>query len=345
MALSRHPLIQEDVSQIAQADLPWQQLSGLRVLVTGASGFIGGYLMELLSYLNEVDPRMAIDITALVRNGERFRQRFPHLLDRPDVHLNEANLTLPVHLDRPVDVVIHCASEASPKYYLQRPVDTVKVNTLGTLSLLDIAQANNARLLFLSSGAVYGQNERLELAENDYGIVDPLDARACYSEGKRAAEACCIAYYEQYRLDTRIARISHTYGPGLDLDDGRVFTDFMADALAGRDIRVKGAAGDARPFCYIADMVEGLMRILLMGSAGQAYNLGADSQIRISELAQILCEISEHPIRVTMPEQQQADALLRNSGYFNIDKIRALGWQCRTSVRAGFERMYQYYLT
>lgn len=153
----------------------------------------------------------------------------------------------------------------------------------------------------------------------------------------------CMAFFRQYQLPAKIARVSHTYGPGLELEDGRVFTDFMADALAGRDIEIKGNPRDARPFCYITDMIEGLLRIVLLGQPGEAYNIGADSEISIAELAQLLCGISEHPIQPRLVNKQAPQHTLRSSGYFNIDKIRQLGWQCRTTPEQGFERMYQYY--
>jgi len=347
METTRHPLIEEDLTSIARQSLPWTQLKDQHLLITGATGFIGGYILELLSFLNEHDPGNNIQITALVRDQKRFCQRFPHLSDRADIELLVGDLTevKPLTSKKSVDYIIHCASEASPRHYLQHPADTISVNTLGTLLLLEVARANQARFLYLSSGAIYGQSEQEILSEQDYGIVDPLDERACYSEGKRAGEAISMAYHRQFGLDIRIARVSHTYGPGLELDDGRVFTDFMADALAGRDISVKGCPDDARPFCYISDMVEGLLLILLSGESGQAYNVGADSQVTIAELAQLLCEISLHPIGVRLPEKALANPALRSSGYFNIEKMRGLGWACRIPPETGFERMYRFYST
>ncbi|GLQ01065.1 nucleotide sugar dehydratase [Methylophaga thalassica] len=317
------------------------------MLITGATGFIGGYLLELFSFLNEKEPENNIQITALVRDPERFSERFPHLRGRADIDLLVGDLTesKALRYENSVDYIIHCASEASPHLYLKQPADTISTNTLGTLLLLEIARSHRARFLYLSSGAIYGQSEQEVFSEQDYGIVDPLDERACYSEGKRAGEAICMAYHRQYDLDIRIARVSHTYGPGLELNDGRVFTDFMADALAGRDICVKGSPSDARPFCYISDMVEGLLRILLSGDSGEAYNIGADSQITIAELAQLLCEISTHPISVRLPVQAISNPALRSSGYFNIEKIKGLGWECITSPKMGFAKMYRYYST
>lgn len=347
MAMTRHSLIEEDLGWIASQPLPWTEFKNRHLLITGATGFIGGYLLELFSYLNEKEADNNTRITALVRDKERFYQRFPHLIDRADIDLLVCDLTeiKPLRAEKSPDYIIHCASEASPYHYLQQPADTISTNTLGTLLLLEMARSSQARFLYLSSGAIYGQSPQEVLSEQDYGIVDPLDELACYSEGKRAGEAICMAYYRQHGLDIRIARASHTYGPGLELNDGRVFTDFMADALAGRDIYIKGCASDARPFCYISDLVEGLLRILLNGESGQAYNIGADSQITIAELAQLLCEISTHPISMRLPEQAISNPALRSSGYFNIEKIKGLGWACVTSPKIGFEKMYRYYST
>lgn len=347
MATTRHLQIEEDLSWIVSQPLPWAEFKNRHLLITGATGFIGGYLLELFSFLNEINADNNTRITALVRDRKRFYQRFPHLRDRADIDLLVGDLTeiSPLITETSLDFIIHCASEASPLHYLQQPADTITTNTLGTLLLLEVARKHQARFLYLSSGAIYGQSQQEVLTEQDYGIVDPLDERACYSEGKRAGEAICMAYHRQHGLDIRIARVSHTYGPGLELNDGRVFTDFMADALAGRNIHIKGCPSDARPFCYISDMVEGLMRIFLKGESGQAYNIGADSQITIAELAQLLCEISTHPISVRFPVQAISNPALRSSGYFNIDKIKGLGWACITSPKNGFTRMYRYYST
>lgn len=345
-SVHRNPIIEEDVRAIAGQPLPWERLSGKRVLVTGASGLIGAYCVEALTHLNEGLLSDPVIVYALARNEERLRQRFPHLQGRPDFVPIIQDVSAPLPDLGTVDYIIHAASDASPKAYLQDPMGTIRANVLGTMHLLELARKGSGRLLFLSSGTVYGQSSKdAPITESSFGVSDPCDPRACYGESKRMGETLCSASYRQYGTDALIARISHTYGPGADLKDGRVFSDFMADALAGRDICIKGDGLGQRPFCYIADMAAGLLLLLLQGTSGEAYNVGADEEMAIGDLAKLIAGLhSDGRVKaVFAPDQRVASPAPREKGHFDISKLRALGWNPATRPSEGFKRMYAYY--
>lgn len=342
----RDSVIEEDLDAILLHPLPWHELYGKTVLVTGASGFLGAYFVDTLARLNERYSGAAISVLALARNLNRLQNRLPHLADRTDVRPLIQDVTEPLTTPTALDFIIHAASEASPRLYLARPVDTIQANTLGTLHLLNFAHAHGSRLLFLSSGAVYGGHDGTGevLSETDFGPLDPLDPRACYGESKRIAETLCSAYASQYGVRSAIARISHTYGPGLELDDGRVFIDLVAQILRGQNIVLHGDGLEQRPFCYITDMIAGLFTVLLRGQAGQAYNLGTTTEMSIRDLATLLLELNgDDRLSLQLGPGAQLAGAPRSSGHFDISKAAALGWQPRVPAERGFARMLRHY--
>lgn len=340
------PFLGEDLSGILAADLPWEELYGRHILVTGASGFIGGHIVEALAWLNRCHPQAGLRIHVLARDVEKLRQRLPWLDISSELNLLIQDVTQPCNLAAPLDFIIHAASPASPRHYLERPVDTILANTEGTRQLLELARNKQARLLFLSSGAVYGDNTlQIEaIGETDFGSEDPLAPRACYSESKRLAETLCRAYYTQYGVDTRIARISHCYGPGIRLDDGRAIADLLADVLSNRDIQLDSDGSASRPFCYVSDTVRGLFHVLLKGEAGEAYNVGETHETTILELAHKMIAAAGKTERLAIKAQARGALApaARSSGHFDIDKIKRLGWRPSVALDLGLVRMLRH---
>lgn len=341
-------ILAEDLTSILDVPLPWEQLYGRNVLVTGTSGFIGGHIVEALAWLNRCHPQANLRIHAMARDLEKLRQRLPWLDLSGEVTPLIHDVTQPCGLDTPPDIIIHAASPASPRDYLKRPVDTVLANSSGTQQLLELACRKQARFLFLSSGAVYGDNSLQidAIGETDFGGEDPLTPRACYSESKRLAETLCHAYHAQYGIDTRIARISHCYGPGMRLDDGRAIADLLADVLADRDIRLDSDGSASRPFCYVSDTVLGLFHILFRGEPGNAYNLGETQETTILELAEKMIAAAGKCGHLSVRAQARSGLApaARSSGHFNINKIRALGWAPQISLDVGLRRLLQAHL-
>ena len=293
----RHPIVTEDLDQILSMTLPWEAFSGASVLITGASGLLGSYCCEVLLSLNEIMSSAApAKVIALSRSLGSLTRRFSSYAGRPDLVLREGDVCagLPAW-DDAADYVIHGASPASPPAMAADLLGTFEANVSGTRSMLELAQAKQARkFLFLSSGAVYGNlpPEVQRIGEMDFGASDPLTLRAAYDEGKRAGETLCRLYADKFGLSASSARISHTYGPGLKPDDGRSFADFITAAAEGRPLVLNSDGSAIRYFCYLSDTVAGLFTIMLQGESGQAYNVGSLTECcSILELAQLIVDL------------------------------------------------------
>ena len=349
MRINRHRTIEEDLARIVSAELPWPDLDGATVLITGAYGFIAAYIIETLLFLNEQKAmRNPIKVVALGRSREKALQRFAAHDGRPDLQFILQDVSDPLKLaaDQRIDYIIHAASLASPKYFSPDPVGTFKPHVMGMYHLLERARNAEVRgFLFISSTEVYGKFEQTPaeaVTENRFGTLDPLELRACNAEGKRASETMCRVWAHQYGVPTRIARLAHTYGPGMALDDGRVFADFVANVVQNEDIVLKSDGTALRVFCYLADAVAGLFTVLLKGETANAYNVvNEDGEIRIFDLAQLLCGMfPEKGLKVIpLDRAVAANQVVWNNGFpVSAKKLRALGWQPRTSLESGFRR-------
>jgi UDP-glucuronate decarboxylase len=344
LKLKGRDVIREDLERIAGTRLPWEQLFGKTVLITGANGFVPAYMLETLLWLNDT-AGANISVVGLVRNAERAKARFGRILQRPDLTLliQDVRQALPA-LAR-ADFVIHAASQASPKFYGRDPVGTFEANVLGTERMLEAARdARSEGFLFFSSGEVYGRaaDPATPVGEGDFGALDPLNVRSCYAEGKRAGETLCACWHAQYGVPVRVVRLSHTYGPGMALDDGRVFADFVADIVARRNIVMKSDGSAKRPFCYLADATIAFFTVMLRGNAGEAYNVGSETEHSVLELAETLCRLfPDRNCRVIRQERKPGDSYIPSpvsGGHFDLARIKALGWKPTTGLEEGFRR-------
>ena len=339
-------IIEEDLAAITNSNLAWSEFAGKTVLISGANGFLPSYMVETLLYLNENKLLRPVKVIGLVRNRERAEARFAAHLDNAALHLLVQDVCAPVGVDGPVDYVIHAASQASPKYYGLDPVGTLSANVLGTHHLLGLAKDKGARgFLFFSSGEVYGQVDptQIPIAESTFGYVDPTDVRSCYAESKRLGETMCVSWAHQCHVPAKIVRPFHTYGPGMRLDDGRVFADFVADILHHRHIVMKSDGAARRAFCYLSDAVRGFFTVLLTGQVGQAYNIGNDEgELSVQELAQLLVDLfPEKQLKVIRYTGAQSPGYLPSKIARNcpdIAKARRLGWAPQVTVPDGFRR-------
>jgi len=342
----RHPVISEDLVSIAAANIDWQRFSGATVLVAGAGGFLPAYMVETLLYLNEAGMADNIRIVCLVRDLEKARERFAAYLNRSDLVLVSQDVTTALQICEPVDYIIHAASQASPKYYGSDPVGTLKSNVIGTYNLLELARANRIEgFLFFSSGEVYGEvsSSQIPTREDEYGYLDPTRVRSCYAESKRMGENMAVSWHHQYGIPAKIVRPFHTYGPGMRLDDGRVFADFVADIINNRDIVMNSDGSARRSFCYLADAAAGFFKVLLDGENATAYNVGnTEGEISILDLAELLVGIfPEKKLRVVKKAGVAQTGYLQSTLARNcpdISRIGKLGWQPHTGIREGFLR-------
>ena len=343
-------IVDEDLRAIVQADVPWQMLDGAVVLVSGAAGFLPAYMVETLLYLNRQILDRPVQVIALVRNEARARARFARYDGREDLRFLIQDVAQPLTESLACDYIIHAASQASPVHYKTDPVGTLTANVLGTYHLLSAARNGNCRgFLFFSSGDVYGQlAPDLEwVSEEMGGSLDPTNIRSCYGESKRMGETMCACWAQQYGVPSRIVRPGHTYGPGMRLDDGRVFADFVRDIVTGGPIVLHSDGSARRSFCYLRDATIAFFTVLLKGQTGQAYNVSnPDQDCSIAELADRLAGVFradgirvEHRART---DSTYAVSPVRGTR-MNIDKLKALGWQPRISIEEGFLRCVRYY--
>jgi nucleoside-diphosphate-sugar epimerase len=346
---ANHPIVEEDLERIVSSDLPWNRLFGKTVLISGANGFVAAYMVETLLHLNGT-ANANIRVVALVRNYEKAMRRLGHLAGRSDLSILVQDVRDPYRGPESVDFLIHAASQASAKFYATDPVGTFEANVIGTQRMLEVSRNSKSEgFLFFSSGEVYGRlgDLSIPIRESIYGYVDPLDIRSCYAEGKRGGETLCACWHSQFGVPAKIVRLSHTYGPGMDLNDGRVFADFVADLVRRQNIVLKSDGSATRPFCYLADATIAFFTILLLGNSGEAYNVGTDTECSILDLAEMLCRLfPERNCRVVRRERNpEASSLVStvSAGHFDISKIRSLGWKPTTTLEEGFTRTVKSY--
>ena len=304
----------------------------MRVLITGAAGFLGSHLCDrFLAGGHEV---IGMDnlITGTRRNLE-------HLEGSPGFTFVEHDVTRFIDLADPLDGVLHFASPASPVDYHELPIQTLKVGSLGTHNTLGLAQARGARYLLASTSEVYGDPAVHPQPESYWGHVNPVGPRGVYDEAKRFGEAMTMAYHRAHGVDTRIARIFNTYGPRMRPGDGRVVSNFIVQALRDEPLTVYGDGTQTRSFCYVEDEVEGLYRLFL-SEEHEPVNIGNPDECTILELAELVREIAgggavrRLPLPIDDPKVRQPD----------IARARAiLGWQPGTSLREGIERTVPYF--
>lgn len=338
-------IVNKDIEDIIHNDLAWYKLANKTILITGANGFLPAYMIEVLCYLNDIK-KYSIKILAFARNKEKTLTRFAAYLDRSYLNFFFQDICLPIDISLKVDYIIHAASQASPKYYGIDPVGTLSANVLGTYHLLELAKSQKIEgFLYFSSGEVYGEvdSAKAPINEKNYGYLDPTHIRSCYAESKRMGENMCISYAHQYQLHVTIARPFHIYGPGMSLNDGRVYADFAADIFYNRDITIYGTGSAIRSFCYLTDATLGFFTLLLNGKKAQAYNIGnPDCCLSIMDLAirlrNLFCEKNLKIIKKTRSLQSVYLESKITINTPDIKKIQTLGWSPKIAIEEGFLR-------
>jgi UDP-glucuronate decarboxylase len=336
-------IVKEDVRRIIADFKHWDRFKNKTVLISGANGFLPAYLVETFLALPST---YHTRVLAMVRNKQKAEKRFAHLLGHPLLKIIEHDVCDPFDPQDQIDFIIHAASQASPKFYGRDPVGTLSANVLGTINLIKLAQKQGVEsFLYFSSGEVYGEvkEEDIPIKETTFGYLDCANVRACYGESKRMGENICVSYHAQYGVNAKIVRPFHTYGPGMALDDGRVFADFVASVVNKQNIELHSDGSAIRPFCYLADATLGFLTVLINGVNGQAYNIGNPyEEHSILDLAHIIAGL--YPEFGTKVDMKQVEAnvnylkspIKRNSP--NIDKVKQLHWQPRVDVEEGFRR-------
>lgn len=345
-------VINQDLENITSATLPWHTFFGKTVLITGANGFLPAYMLRTLLLLNHKNSdRTAIKVIALVRNYDNAKKQLKDIINDKHLSFIVQDVCDKISVDGEVDFIIHAASQASPKFYGIDPVGTLNANVTGTLNLLELAREKKTEQFFyFSSGDVYGHfDTSVNYEEEKFGWLNPLNVRSCYGESKRMAENMCICYMHQYGISVKIARIFHVYGPGMKLDDGRSFADFVSNVVHNQDIVLNSDGSAVRAFCYLSDATEGFFTIMLKGEPGNAYNVGNENNcVSIYDLAHLIVDlVPEKKLSVKRKDFEHDSNYLQSPYSFgapNCNKLKALGWSPIVSIKNGFLRTINYYI-
>jgi dTDP-glucose 4,6-dehydratase len=305
----------------------------MRILIAGGAGFVGSHLAEF--FLARGDETIVVDNLA---TGSRAN--IAHLLKRDGFFYRKRDVTRPVRVDGTLDAVLNLASPASPADYVRLAIPTLMTGAAGTRSLLELAKEKGARFLLASTSEVYGDPEVHPQPESYWGRVNPIGPRSMYDEAKRFAEAMTMAYHRTYGVDTRIARIFNTYGPRMRPTDGRAICTFVAQALAGEDLTVHGDGKQTRSFCYVDDLVRGLVT-LLESPETDPVNIGNPEEITILDLAREVVELTGSASRIVFRPRMEDDPRQRKP---DITRARSiLGWEARVPRREGLRRTIEHF--
>lgn len=306
----------------------------MRSIVTGGAGFIGSHLCERL--LKE-----GHDVICVDNLGSGRIENIKHLLKNPKFRFIKHNVIEPLQLiEGKVDWIFHLASRASPKDYQEYPVETALANSVGTNRMIELALDKNAKILFTSTSEAYGEPKEHPQKESYWGNVNPVGIRSCYDESKRFGEALLMAYHREYNVDVKIVRIFNTYGPRMRVDDGRVIPNFITQALKNKPITIYGDGKQTRSFCYVDDMVEGIIRMMKSNETGPK-NLGNPKEFTVLETAMLIKKLTKSKSEIKFLPLPQDDPTKRQP---DISKARQLlGWEPKVDFETGLKRTIDYF--
>jgi UDP-glucuronate decarboxylase len=305
-----------------------------RILVTGGAGFLGSHLCDKLLEAGE-------EVICLDNYFTGAKRNVNHLLQHPRFELIRHDVIEPILLE--VDQIYNLACPASPIHYQYNPVKTIKTSVMGTINILGLAKRVNARILQASTSEVYGDPTQHPQTESYWGNVNPIGSRSCYDEGKRVSETLCFDYKRKENVDIRIMRIFNTYGPRLHPHDGRVVSNFILQALTGKDISIYGDGSQTRSFCYYTDLLEGMVRLMNQDEHSGPMNIGNPHEFTILELAQVILKLTNsssqlihHPLPGDDPKQRRPDITLAK---------KVLKWEPTIELQQGLVETIQYFDT
>src|SRR6185369_16336686 len=317
----------------AAASLEWGSGGHLHIIVSGGAGFIGSHFCDRL--LAEGHNVVVLDnlLTGSMRN-------LAHLEGRAHFRAIHQDITQPFTVDGAVDCVVNLASPASPKDYLEHPIETLDVGSLGTRNMLELARRKGARYLLTSTSECYGDPLVHPQVESYWGNVNPVGPRSVYDEAKRFTEALTMAYHRYEKVNTRIVRIFNTYGPRLQINDGRVISNFMRQALTGAPLTIYGEGSQTRSFCYVSDEVDGILR-LSRSEEHLPTNIGNPTEFTILECAKLVLEVTGSKSKIVSEPLPQDDPKQRKP---DITKAKTLlGWEPKIELREGLEKSLEYF--
>lgn len=336
-------IYKNDLNRVLTMDLSF--LKGKSIFITGASGLVGSFFVDTLIRFNETTNEK-VDIYATFLSRDELQNRFPNNLNDEKFKAIFWDVTKPIQFDVYPDFILHTASLTHPKMYAEKPVETMKVNMLGTINVLDFAKRNpKCRVVFLSTMEVYGENnlQKASFSENDIGTFNFMSVRSCYPESKRVCETLTQCYVKEYSVSIMIARLGYVYGPTVQLSSSKADVQFLNNALKKENIIMKSMGEQKRSYCYVADIVSGLLTLFKKGVPGEAYNVASkEGNISLKHFADILTEIAgvslvfEHPTEF----EKQGYSNVRNST-LDASKLETLGWRPLFTTKEGIEHTFK----
>lgn len=333
---------QRDIDIILNNPIDWEKFRNKTVLVTGATGRLGMYIVEAINKA-DIDLNLNLDIIALARSREKLERVFGQSLMLPNIHTLIQDITQPICIEGKVDYIFHTAGAASPKDFTNAPVDTLWGHLQGTRNVLELArQTQTEKVLYVSTVETYGDwTSEKPICEADMGVMRADNARACYPEAKRMCETMLASYKAQYGIDYVGVRLCHTFGPGISLEDGRAFAEFINDVIEGKDIVLQSDGSAARTYTYVADAI-GAMLIAFTKGNDEYYNIAnTDNLISIRELAALIAELDpKKKTQVRFAEGVDATGLKFlnfNLGIMDTSRIESLGWTPQVNLENAFK--------
>ena len=332
---------QRDIDIIAGNLIDWDFFRGKTVLVTGSTGRIGMYVVEALC---DADIRwnLGMRIIAMARNFDKLQKVFGNTLRFPNVGTLIQDITEPIAIDDGVDVIFHIAGAAAPVNFTNSPVETLWGHVQGTRNVLELAREKRSEQIFyVSTVEIYGElGKNGGLRETDMGILRHDNARACYPEAKRLCETMLASYAAEYGVSYRGVRLSHTFGPGIDLNDGRAFAEFLRNVVRGEDIVLHSDGSAVRPYTYVADVIGAMFLVATKGESNSFYNVAnLANMVSIKDLAEMiagLCPEKNIHVRILHQETSGLKFLPFQLGIMNVDKIMRLGWKPQVDLKTAF---------
>lgn len=337
-------LYKEDIKNVAEMELPWEKFQDKSIMISGATGLIGSFLVDVIMYKNMLDG-LNCTVYALGRNEERAQERFEYCYDCSLYRFISYDINNPLICNDigNVDYIVHLASNTHPMAYSIDPIGTITTNIIGTQNMFEFAVTHNAtRCAFASSNEIYGENRGdVEKFDEKYcGYIDSNTMRAGYPESKRCGEALCHAYIKQKKIDIVIPRITRSYGPTLLKTDSKALSQFLSKGVNGENIVLKSEGTQYYSYLYVSDTVSGLLTVLLRGECGEAYNISDEaSDIMLKDLAHIIADYTGKEVVFEIPDA------VEKAGYSNAtkarldgSKLKALGWKAKYDIRQGVAR-------
>jgi len=340
-------VLKEDSERILKLRIPWHKIKNKKILITGGNSFIVSYFIKILFLINIVK-KLNITIDCTTRDKKKTKNLYDKRYTKKFLSIHKISLLKKITLKNKYNYIIHAASLSSPKFFRDNPIDVVLPNILGTINLLKFSEKKKIdKFIYFSSTGVNGfvDDKARPISENIYGSLDPTLISNSYLESKRMGENLCYAWYSQKNIPIQIVRPSITYGPGIQLDDGRSYADFISNIVQNKNLILSSKGTAIRNYCYISDFIGGLILMMTKGKVGETFNIANEKEISIKNLANLIVNkfFKEKKLKVIYSKNNNFLRVNFNRTTVSTKKIRSLGWKILTSLEDGFKRTVKTY--